>query len=437
MNAQNKPPFKIALAGLGTVGQGVVEIIQKNAALIEARTGQSIELVAVSSRDKSKKRNVDVSSCQWVDDAINLADLRDVDCVVELIGGEEGIAYDLVQRSLDNGKHVVTANKAMVARHGLQLARNAEFKNVTLKFEAAVAGGVPAIKTLMQGLSANNIQSVFGILNGTCNYILSEMGMSGRSFDDVLQEAQDIGYAEADPSFDVDGIDTAHKLCILSALAFGVKPDLDNVLASTTGIRGVSALDLKIAKELGYKIKLLGSAHVNDEGQIAQMVTPCLVDNKAQLASVDGSFNAVFIEGDFVDQVVNVGRGAGAGPTASSVVADIIDIMRGNLGHVFGVPSEDLKDATWMDDGLTAGQFYIHLSVEDKAGVMANISSALSMQGLSINELIQRNFHVEGPVSVVLTTHETSRGSLDLVLEKLNAMESVLSVDSVMRIIKF
>ena len=411
MNAQNKPPFKIALAGLGTVGQGVVEIIQKNAALIEARTGQSIELVAVSSRDKSKKRNVDVSSCQWVDDAINLADLRDVDCVVELIGGEEGIAYDLVQRSLDNGKHVVTANKAMVARHGLQLARNAEFKNVTLKFEAAVAGGVPAIKTLMQGLSANNIQSVFGILNGTCNYILSEMGMSGRSFDDVLQEAQDIGYAEADPSFDVDGIDTAHKLCILSALAFGVKPDLDNVLASTTGIRGVSALDLKIAKELGYKIKLL--------------------------ASVDGSFNAVFIEGDFVDQVVNVGRGAGAGPTASSVVADIIDIMRGNLGHVFGVPSEDLKDATWMDDGLTAGQFYIHLSVEDKAGVMANISSALSMQGLSINELIQRNFHVEGPVSVVLTTHETSRGSLDLVLEKLNAMESVLSVDSVMRIIKF
>jgi homoserine dehydrogenase len=437
MNAQSKPPFKIAIAGLGTVGQGVVDIIQKNADLIEARTGQAIELVAVSSRDKDKKRSVDVSAYKWVSDTMDIAVLSDVDCVVELIGGEDGIAYDLVRRALDNGKHVVTANKAMVARHGLQLARNAEFKNVTLKFESAVAGGMPVIKTLMQGLSANNIQSVFGILNGTCNYILSEMGLSGRSFDDVLQEAQDKGYAEADPSFDVDGIDTAHKLCILSAMAFGVKPDLDNVLASTSGIRGVSALDLKIAQELGYKIKLLGSAHINDDGQIAQMVTPCMVDKDAQLASVDGSFNAVFLEGDFVDQVVNVGRGAGAGPTASAVVADIIDIMRGNLGHVFGVPSENLKDAIWMDDGLTAGQFYIHLSVEDKAGVMANISSALSMQGLSINELIQRHFHVDGPVSVVLTTHETSRGSLDLVLDKLNAMESVISVDSVMRIIKF
>ena len=430
-------PFKIAIAGLGTVGQGTVDIIQKNAELIEKRTGRMVEIIAVSSANKDKERSVDISAYQWVDNAADLADLADVDCVVELIGGEDGIAHDLVQKALENKKHVVTANKAMVARHGLKLAQNAEFKNVALKYESAVAGGIPAIKTLMQGLAANNIKSVFGILNGTCNYILSEMGLSGRDFDDVLKEAQDKGYAEADPTFDVDGIDTAHKLCILSALAFGVKPDLDNVLESTDGIRGVTSLDFKIAEELGYKIKLLGSAHQNDAGEVSQMVTPCLVHKSVQLASVDGSFNAVFFDGDFVDQVVNVGRGAGAGPTASAVVADIMDVMRGDCGKVFGVECRELKDAKWIDDSDNDSRFYIHLSVDDKPGVMANISSALSTHGLSIDELIQRHYHVDGPVSVVLTTHTTARGSLDLVLEKLEALESVLSIDSVFRIIKF
>jgi homoserine dehydrogenase len=435
--ASMQTPFKIAIAGLGTVGQGVIEIIQKNAVLIERRTGRAVEIVAVSSFSASKKRSVDISKYQWVDNAVELTGLPDVDCVVELIGGEDGVAHELVSHALENGKHVVTANKAMVARHGLKLAQNAEFRQVALKYEAAVAGGIPAIKTLMHGLAANNIRSVFGILNGTCNYILSEMGLSGRGFDDVLKEAQDKGYAESDPTFDVDGIDTAHKLCILSALSFGVKPDLDNVLETTSGIRGVSALDFKIAEELGYKIKLLGSAHQNDAGEIAQMVAPCLVHKSAQLASVDGSFNAVFFDGDFVDQVVNVGRGAGAGPTASAVVADIMDIMRGDESAVFGVETRDLQDAKWIDASQNDDRFYIHLSVEDKPGVMANISSALSTHGLSIDELIQRHYHVDGPVSVVMTTHKTARGSLDLVLEKLKSLESVISIDSVFRIIKF
>ncbi|MEC7703054.1 MAG: homoserine dehydrogenase [Pseudomonadota bacterium] len=429
-------PFKIAIVGLGTVGQGVVDIIQSNADLIAARTGRRVELVAVSSANKAKARSVDISAYQWVDDARELASLPDVDCVIELIGGEDGIAHELTEQALENGKHVVTANKAMVARHGLKLAQKAEYKSVALKYEAAVAGGIPAIKTLKQGLAANNIRSVFGILNGTCNFILSEMGLSGRAFDDVLSEAQAKGYAEADPTFDIDGIDTAHKLCILSALAFGIKPDLDNVLENTRGIRGISSLDLKIADELGYKIKLLGQAHQDEHGNISQSVAPCFVKKSVPLASVDGSFNAVFFDADHADQIVNIGRGAGAGPTASAVVADIMDVMRGDVGTVFAVPASQYKDASYMDDHSDEAQYYIHLAVEDKPGVMANISSAMSVEGLSIDELIQRHYHVDGPVSVVMTTHKSTRNAVNAVLNKLNKMDNITAVTSVFKILK-
>ncbi len=427
-------PFKIAIAGLGTVGQGVVDIIQSNAALIKARTGRDIQIVAVSSANKNKARSVDVSVYEWVDSAADLAGRKDIDCVVELIGGEHGVAHDLVAHALESGQHVVTANKAMIARHGLKLAQKAEYKNVALKYEAAVAGGIPAIKTIKQGLAANNIKAVSGILNGTCNFILSEMGLSGRAFDDVLVEAQAKGYAEADPSFDIDGIDTGHKLCILSALAFGIKPDLDNVLEHTSGIREISSLDLKIADELGYKIKLLGSAHVDEQGHVAQSVEPCFVKKSAPLASVDSSFNAVFFDADFAGQVVNIGRGAGAGPTASAVVADIMDIVCGDIGTVFSVSASQLKDARYMDSSRDEAKYYIHLSVEDRPGVMANISSALSAEGLSIDELIQRHYHVDGPVSVVITTHKTTRYALTSVLNKLQALDCIAEIVSVYRI---
>ena len=307
MNAQ---PLNIAVAGLGTVGGGLMKLIADQADLLESRASRPIRVVAVSAKTRGKNRGFALDGAQWFDDAATMAVEADAEVVVELIGGADGIARRVCDAAIANGRHVVTANKAMLAHHGTEIARAAEKAGVALAFEAAVAGGIPVVKAMREGLSGNRFKRVTGILNGTCNYILTQMQESKREFSDVLAEAQSLGYAEADPSFDVDGIDTAHKLAILASVAFGTELGFDAV--HVEGIRHVSALDIAFADELGYRIKLLGIARPTEHG-IEQRVHPCMVDRGAPIAQVSGVFNAVVAEGDFVGSTMFQGRGAGAG----------------------------------------------------------------------------------------------------------------------------
>jgi homoserine dehydrogenase len=401
--------FKIAVAGLGTVGAGVIKILQDNADVIAMRAGRRIEIVAVSARDKNRDRGVDVSRYQWVENPANLVKSGKIDALVEVIGGAEDPAHDVVKSALSSGINVVTANKALLASHGFALAEIAEKNNVNIRFEASVAGCVPVIKALREGFAGNKISAVYGILNGTCNYILTQMRESGRGFAEVLKEAQAKGYAEADPTFDVDGIDAAHKLAILSAIAFGVKPDIKGVEAS--GIRRLTATDIKFAGELGYRIKLLGIAKIFDE-KISQVVEPCLVPIQSPLGGIEDVYNAAFIEGDFIETPLLTGRGAGAGPTASAVVADIIDLARGNRIPVFGVSAAALRDAVYIDRGSIQSRYYLRLTVKDVPGVIADVGAILRDHDISVESLVQHGRDPAQAVSLVLITHESKHANI-------------------------
>ena len=427
-------PLRIGIAGLGTVGVGVIRILQAHGEDIARRAGRPIAITAIAARDKSKKRDVDISKYKWMDNPTALAEAKDVDVVVELIGGEEGEAKNLVELALKNKKHVVTANKALLAKHGLALANLAEDNGVSLNFEASVAGGIPIIKALREGFAGNRIDGLFGILNGTCNYILTEMRTTGRDFNDVLKEAQGKGYAEADPSFDVDGIDAAHKLTILSALAFGVKPDFDAI--DVSGIRHITARDIEFAGELGYRIKLLGIAR-RIGGKIAQSLEPCLVPLDSALGSVEGVFNAVFVEGDFIDRAMLEGRGAGQGPTASAVMADLIDLARGYQLPPFGLPVKELQNAQWAGPEDIISSQYIHLIVADQPGVIADVSAILRDFGISIETMIQRGRDPHQPVSVVITTHDCSLKNMRGATAKIAALSTIAAPPTVLRIETF
>lgn len=423
--------LKIGLAGLGTVGAGVVQLLETNRELISARAGRPIEVIAVSARDRNRDRGIDLSAYNWVDDATALAESSDVDAVVELIGGSDGPALTLARRTLEAGKPFITANKALIAHHGHMLAGLSESLGAPLAFEAAVAGGIPILKALRHGLSGNRIDAVSGILNGTCNYILSVMERDGDPFSEVLAQAQAKGYAEADPSFDIDGVDAAHKTAILAALAFGSRVRFDAV--EVEGIRSISPIDIDYALELGYRIKLLGIAkRVGD--QLEQRVHPCLVSEDHPLAQVDGAFNAVVVEGDFVGRTVFEGAGAGAGPTASAVVADLIDIARGDLGPAFSVPASKLINLTPADLADHVGRYYLRLTVVDKPGVVAEIGAILRDEGVSMESLIQRGNHAEGGVFFVLTTHETKEAAIARTIEKLGRLDLVLAPPVMLRI---
>ncbi|QJU56751.1 homoserine dehydrogenase [Sphingomonas sp. AP4-R1] len=426
-------PLRIALAGLGTVGAGVVKLLDANAALIERRAGRAIQITAVSARDRTRDRGVDLGRFAWVDDATQLADRDDVDVVVELVGGSDGPALTLARSTLAAGKSFVTANKAMLAHHGLELAQAAEAKNVALKYEAAVAGGIPVIKGLREGAAANEIHHVFGILNGTCNYILSTMESAGRDFGDVLAEAQALGYAEADPSFDIDGVDAAHKLSILASLAFGATVDFDAV--AITGIRHVKAADIAEAAALGYKIRLVGLGEATSKG-LFQRVHPCLVPVDHPLAHVTGSLNAVVAEGNYVGRLLFQGRGAGEGPTASAVVADLVDIARGEYGPAFGMPVASLTNLPAAPAGERRGRAYLRFTVVDKPGVLAELTAAMRDAGVSIESLIQRGPAADGGVLIVLVTHEGPEQSVAHALEKLEGSPSVIGQPMLMHILE-
>ncbi|MHA1600557.1 MAG: homoserine dehydrogenase, partial [Alphaproteobacteria bacterium] len=380
-------PLRIAVAGLGTVGSGTLQLLQEHSDLIAARCGRPIQVSGVSARDRHKNRPVDISEMRWFDDPVAMAGVADIDVVIELIGGSDGVAKQVTERAIAAGHSVITANKALLATHGTALARAAEAAGVTLGYEAAVAGGVPIIKSLREGLAANSVSRIYGILNGTCNYILSAMRDSGREFAEVLAEAQTLGYAEADPAFDVDGVDTAHKLAILTALAFGCEVNLAGV--HVEGIRDVSTLDIAYADELGYRIKLLGIAS-RSNGGVEQRVYPCMVPTDTPIANVEGVFNAVVAEGDYVGTVLAEGRGAGAHPTASAVVADLIDIGRGTSLPTFAVPASDLVPLPSLTIEDHVGCHYVRLMVVDRPGVIADIAGALRDEGISVEALLQR-----------------------------------------------
>ena len=415
-------PLRIALAGLGTVGGGVIRLLDTNGALIARRAGRPIEIVAVSARDRSKDRGVDMTRFEWIDDTTSLANV-DADVVVELVGGSDGPALALARATLAAGKSFVTANKAMLAHHGLELARAAEAANVALKFEAAVAGGVPVIKGLREGAAANEIERVYGILNGTCNFILSKMEAEGRDFADVLAEAQALGFAEADPTFDIDGIDAAHKLSLLASLAFGTQPAFADVAAN--GIRHVLAADIAEAASLGYRVRLLGLAESGPAG-LFQRVHPHLVPVDHPLAHVTGATNAVVAEGNFVGRLLFQGPGAGDGPTASAVVADLIDIARGEFGPAFAMPADSLVEQAPADTGDRRGRAYVRFTVADRVGVLAEIAAAMRDAGVSIESLMQRGAHADGSVLVAIVTHEGPERSVAQALERLRGSQSLV-----------
>jgi homoserine dehydrogenase len=404
-------PLRIALAGLGTVGGGVIRLLETNGDLIARRAGRRIEIVAVSARDRSKDRGVDISGFDWVDDTTALAHHDKVDVVVELVGGSDGPALTLARATLGAGKSFVTANKAMIAHHGLELARAAEVAQVALKFEAAVAGGVPVIKGLREGAAANALSRVYGILNGTCNFILSTMESEGRDFAEVLAEAQAKGFAEADPSFDIDGVDAAHKLSILASLAFGTRPAFGDV--ATSGIRHVLAADIAEAAALGYRIRLLGLAE-DGPGGLFQRVHPHLVPMSHPLAHVTGATNAVVAEGNFVGRLLFQGAGAGDGPTAS-----------GEFGPAFAMPADALAQHQAADSGARRGRAYVRFMVADKVGVLAEIAAAMRDAGVSIESLIQRGTMADGTVLVAIVTHEGPERAVAQALEKLRGSQSL------------
>ncbi len=401
--------LKIGIAGLGTVGASTIRILTAAHNELAERAGRPIEIVAISARSKGKDRGVELGAYRWYDDPVALAADPDVELVVELMGGAEGSAKALIEAALSLGKPVVTANKALLAAHGPALATLAEQKGTTIAFEAAAAGGIPVIKALREALVGNKISRVSGILNGTCNYILSRMEAEGLDFAQCLKAAQDLGYAEADPTFDIEGYDTAHKLALLSALAFGTEVDGDAVYVE--GISNVTPLDLEMAEELGFRIKLLGVAERTAQG-VEQRVHPTFVSRSSQLASVMGVTNAVAIEAEPVGTITLVGPGAGGGATASAVVGDIVDLARGNQVATFGRPSQALEKPVRAPMQRHEGGYYIRLQVMDRPGAAAIIATRMAERGISLESILQKGRGARrsesGAVPVILITYATT-----------------------------
>jgi homoserine dehydrogenase len=401
-------PLRLGIAGLGTVGTGLVRIVQTNADLIERRAGRRIEIVAVSARSRTRNRGVDISGYDWEDDPVALARRADVDLVVELMGGENGPAKALTEAAMQGGKDVVTANKALLAIHGQALAEAAEAAGVALRFEAAVAGGIPVVKALAEGLAGNRITRIKGVMNGTCNYILTRMEDAGLPYETVFEEANQLGYLEADPTLDVGGIDAAHKLTLLSAIAFGVRPDFGAI--SLSGIERISIEDIRAAADLGLRIKLLGVAQMTGRG-LEQSMTPCLVPADSPLGQLKGGTNMVVIEGDAVEQIILRGPGAGEGPTASAVMGDVIDIARGLRLPVFGQPATTLE-APLSAKAMGSKPWYLRMGLQDKPGALAKVAEALGNAGVSINRMRQYG-HQDTRAPVLIITHKTTRDAID------------------------
>ena len=418
-----KIPLRIAIAGLGTVGGGVLKALKSRGHELAERAERRLDIVAISARTKSKGRAADISAFKWVDDPVALA-RTDADVVVELIGGEGGVALELIEASLLAGKHVITANKALLAHHGARLAKLAEDRGLALKFEAAAAGGIPIVKALRESLIAHGVSSVRGILNGTCNYILTNMEKTERSFAEVLKEAQTLGYAEADPTLDVGGGDTAHKLAILACLAFGTAPDLKHM--HVEGIEHITLDDIGYAREFGHRIKLLGVAR-RINGGIEQRVQPAMVRAETPLADVDAAFNAVSVNAGEAGPFFFEGRGAGEGPTASAVIADLVDVALGSFEPAFGKPAHTLAPLVPASPEDASSAYYLRFEVLDVQGVLAEIAGCLADFRVSIESMLQRSRNPGEPVSIVMITHDTPQLAVTRALKAIGASDKVLA----------
>jgi homoserine dehydrogenase len=436
-------PLKLGIAGLGTVGAEVVRLIEAQGRVLSARCGRGVQVVGVTARTKAKKRGLDLRGINWASNPLALANDPSIDCLVELMGGVGDPAHAAIEAALKSGKSVVTANKALIAKHGLRLAAIAEKHGGALNFEAAVGAAIPVIKTLREGLAGTEITRVYGILNGTCNYILTRMEQEGLSFAECLKDAQRLGYAEADPSFDVDGHDTAQKLAILASLAFGTE-----IAQSAVYVEGISSItpeDLRAAEELGYRVKLLGVAVRTAKG-IEQRVHPTMVPRTSSIAQVMGVTNAVTIDGSGIPPITLVGPGAGGAATASAVVADIADVARGIRAMPFGLPVERLRTTTKAPMERHEGGYYIRLMARDLAGTAATIATRLAEQKISIESIVQR--HPSGgldasqatgkasPVPVILITYATSEDAMHRALQAVQSDKVISGRPQVIRIEK-
>ncbi|MDX5356979.1 MAG: homoserine dehydrogenase [Rhodobacterales bacterium] len=422
-------PLRLGIAGLGTVGTGVIRLIQTEGDLIAARAGRRVEVVAVSARSRSKDRGVDLSAYGWEDDPVALARRADIDVFVELMGGDSGPAKAATEAAIAAGKDVVTANKALLAHHGQALAEAAEAAGRSIRFEAAVAGGIPVIKALTEGLAANRIKRVMGVMNGTCNYILTRMETAGLPYETVFEEARALGYLEADPSLDVDGIDAGHKLSLLAAIAFGTRVSFGAV--ELEGIGRIDIADIRHAADMGYRIKLLGVAQMTGRG-LEQRMSPCLVPAQSPLGQLQGGTNMVVIEGAAVGQIVLRGAGAGEGPTASAVMGDVMDLARGLKIPVFGQPAVTLADPVAAAVAAPA-PFYLRMTLQDKPGALAKVATVLGEAGVSIDRMRQRG-HEEETAPVLIVTHRCTRDALDLALSRLPATGVVVGEPVALRI---
>ncbi|CAN5380594.1 homoserine dehydrogenase [soil metagenome] len=421
-------PLRVGLAGVGTVGAALVELLRERP---ELANGRSIEVTAVSARSKGKARGVDLAGVSWLDDPVQLAARPDVDVVVELMGGADGAARDTVLVALNAGKPVVTGNKALIATHGLELARLAEAKGIPLLYEAAVRGGAPAVKLVREALAGDRIERLFGILNGTCNFILTEMERSGRSFPEVLAEAQARGFAEADPTTDVGGFDAAHKLVILAAIAFDAAPNLEG--AEISGIGSIELIDIRLAHTLGYRIKLLASAERDGAGARVA-VEPMLVPLGSPLAETGGALNALYVQPKRVGPIFLQGAGAGGPATAAAVAADLADLAAGARRPVFSRPAADLAPLAAGDPLARSGSAYVRLTVRDRPGVIAAVSEALAEAQVSIDSFLQRPVEDSGHVPIVLTTQAASQAALYYAVRHIAGIEALVEPPRVLRI---
>jgi homoserine dehydrogenase len=435
-------PLRVGIAGLGTVGAEVVRLIERQERVLSERTGRGIRVVAVTARSKAKKRGLDLSGVTWARDPQALAADPEIDCLVELMGGAGDPALSTIDTALKSGKSVVTANKALIAKHGIKLAKAAEKHGGALNFEAAVGAAIPIVKTLREGLAGTGIDRVYGILNGTCNYILTRMEQEGLSFAECLKDAQRLGYAEADPSFDVDGHDTAQKLAILASLAFGTAVAQNAVYVE--GISSIAPEDLRAADDLGYRVKLLGVATRTPKG-IEQRVHPTMVPKSSSIAQVMGVTNAVTIDGEGIPPITLVGPGAGGAATASAVVADIADVARGVRAAPFGRPVETLRPTEKAPMERHEGGYYIRLMARDHAGTAATIATRLAEQKISLESIVQR--HPNGgevaksggkgaPVPVILITYATHEDAMYKALQAVQRDKVISGKPQVIRIEK-
>ena len=426
--------INIAIAGLGTVGAETYRLIKEESDFLKARSSANFNVVAVSAKSKDKKRDVDLTGVEWIADCRDIADIDNIDVVIELVGGSEGVAKELVEKAITNGKSVITANKALVATHGNNIGELVAKHGVMFGYEAAVAGGIPIIKTIREGLASNRIGKIYGILNGTCNYILSVMRETGQEFEDILADAQRLGYAEADPSFDVDGVDAAHKLAILSAIAFQTPINFSGVYVE--GIRLISPIDIDFATELGYRIKLLGIGELLGNG-LQQRVRPCLVPVNNPIAQVEDVFNAVAAEAEGLGTSLSYGRGAGAGPTSSAVLSDLLDFANNRRTSFLGTADSELVVRPIQELQNLSGSYYLRLQVYDRPGVLADLTVVFRDKGVSVEALLQRGRNPDGTVPVVLTTHETSEEAIQKSVAEFEKLENVVEKPCILPIENF